>query len=815
MKSAENPSGSSPNSEAPSRLAIKRDGIDLVRLIPGRMDNGKLDLKIVFPDREFEIYTYPLLRVNPDVYIVPESLDKSITYHHGEHGKDVVVHIKKEHCADGENRYTSLPLDRIMPPNSGSLVPFPLLKIELPRTIESITPKKRKKRKGKTEFDMDSTCNCLEVFMTPGETPLSVMESKLPWISNVLLVLPFECWSSMSMRLGESKRAAIPHKEPRVCFAEIALGCVNLLILQYPEPTMPLPEKRMRVTFLENELAEAIMLHAQCVQMPHADSVLTGLPDIDQIRFPDFMQIGKKRCHGLWLDGIRRGTVSQLDYYLLHQRVDQGRIELVKTVVAHRKGHERALADMEDTLNVLKQELDQALPKATSHNITRQLWLARRLHLFPTLLHVTKIANESIGVFEDYAFLTVADDIDVHCDIDRLCELSNSSKRPMAISTEGRPFSEGLGGLRTLLRISGYVCFDTATYLLSEQDDLESEQYEPELLYTSPDLASLYRGADEERKRKLISEVDRESSEFLTALDSGVSHESGWFIWDIKRDEPVLENAPARVSHRDCGRIGEDEWRALVEKIGGIVRPYSAIRHAHSMLQKEMSTLERTCGQKRINELQDNALQEELLLEANSGVFHYAATYASFMSVIEQWIPDQTEYRDVLGLVAERFGLNVVLRDFWKDMHVYTLNDPSPFDGIAGAVGAGYWLRCSKARLIRNGKQSWSEGSRAFLESIVGDHVDVIASAHALIELANMELKLICLAHVGEVDQAVAVLVELLQSRGIGNGLACVHFPKDASLDTPISMETLPMQEFVNLMDEVQEAEALLLPRAT
>ena len=62
-------------------------------------------------------------------------------------------------------------------------------------------------------------------------------------------------------------------------------------------------------------------------------------------------------------------------------------------------------------------------------------------------------------------------------------------------------------------------------------------------VYKRQDLASLYRGADEERKRKLISEVDRESSEFLTALDSGVSHESGWFIWDIKRDEPVLENA--------------------------------------------------------------------------------------------------------------------------------------------------------------------------------------------------------------------------------------------------------------------------------
>ena len=54
------------------RLAIRRNGCDIARLMLGSMENGKLDVKISFLAHPFEVYTYPLLHINPDI-LVPEA----------------------------------------------------------------------------------------------------------------------------------------------------------------------------------------------------------------------------------------------------------------------------------------------------------------------------------------------------------------------------------------------------------------------------------------------------------------------------------------------------------------------------------------------------------------------------------------------------------------------------------------------------------------------------------------------------------------------------------------------------------------------
>ena len=60
------------------------------------MEDGKLDVKIAFLGNPFEVYTYPLLHVNPDILVPEASEGKNITYHHGGGGKDVVIHLKND-----------------------------------------------------------------------------------------------------------------------------------------------------------------------------------------------------------------------------------------------------------------------------------------------------------------------------------------------------------------------------------------------------------------------------------------------------------------------------------------------------------------------------------------------------------------------------------------------------------------------------------------------------------------------------------------------------------------------------------------------
>lgn len=69
------------------------------------MEDGELDVKVAFLGNPFEVYTYPLLHVNPDILAPEASEGKNITYHHGGGGKDVVIHLKNDLAGEGEPRY--------------------------------------------------------------------------------------------------------------------------------------------------------------------------------------------------------------------------------------------------------------------------------------------------------------------------------------------------------------------------------------------------------------------------------------------------------------------------------------------------------------------------------------------------------------------------------------------------------------------------------------------------------------------------------------------------------------------------------------
>ena len=162
------------------RLAISRAGVDIARLMPGAMDGGKLDIKLSLLGHEFEVYTYPLLAINPNVMIPDASQGKDITYHHGAEGKDVVIHIKNGKAEEGDRKYVNLPITEIVPPNTDTLVPLPLLKLEIPKQLDCARKKRPRKRPGKRSFEMDADCDVVEVYMTSREWDFQKMEAMFP-----------------------------------------------------------------------------------------------------------------------------------------------------------------------------------------------------------------------------------------------------------------------------------------------------------------------------------------------------------------------------------------------------------------------------------------------------------------------------------------------------------------------------------------------------------------------------------------------------------------------------------------------------------
>ena len=234
---------SNPNNPEPGkgtqRLAISRGGIDIARLMPGAMDGNRLDVKLSLLGHEFEVYTYPLLAINPDVLIPNATQGKDITYHHGSDGRDIVIHIKNEAAEAGDPKYVNLPITRIAPPSTDTLVPLPLMKLEVPKKIGDAQRKKRqRKRPGKQVFEMDEECDVVEVFMTARDWGLKEMDALFPALPDLMMTMPFETWSSNCGFVNQSKRAVIPHGEPKARMRSYAFGAICLLVLCILRPSL-------------------------------------------------------------------------------------------------------------------------------------------------------------------------------------------------------------------------------------------------------------------------------------------------------------------------------------------------------------------------------------------------------------------------------------------------------------------------------------------------------------------------------------------------------------------------------------------------
>lgn len=781
------------------RLAIRKKGIDIARLIPGNMDGDRLDVKIIFPSHEFEVYTYRLLHVNPDVLIPEASEGKNITYHLGADGKDVVINVKNASAADGERRYKDLPLTEIVPPSRDTIVPLPLLKIEIPNGFdEGVKPSKHKKKPGKIEFDMEPECDVVEVFMTSHEWDFNKMEKMLPDLMGLLTSTPFETWSSNKITVNQSKVAVIPHGEPRDRMAIVNFGAIDFVLLQYPQPTMPLPQV-LRATFVENALAEPIMLHMKTMLTRDRQNFLIGCASEKDICMPDFVRANNPRYQDVWVRALRTGTVSYVQYKALTHRVDRGRVELLKAL---RKRESELDRDVAEVARTVKAKLADGRSVPGGDSFSRHRTFAESLGRLPTVIHSTRIVSEAAGIDEVYSFLTIGDDIDVHLDIARLCDLASAPLKEMVVPTEGRPFEDGLAGMRTALKLMGFRCLPTETAILLPSGGSGGEGSVVVPLYVQMGIVEGYRNLRQDQKDSLRAIVGQELSDFLAALDSGLPFQAGLHVMDVTPNGELGGHAQYRSERR--GMLEENRWAKLASSAYSFTNSYRDFKSNVGPLSVSFREYMERCSKasvaKMIGDGKDN---DTIVAEANraalqlaTGIRRLPASVASFMQVAI----DSEGFPDLQGVTPQqRLSLH-----FLSDLALYCVNSDGLFSGVTGTMGIGEWLWCSREKMLR--WDGWGEDCRHYLEGLAGQYVDlepiVDEAGRAVLDIRDAAM----LSRAGELIGVCEAYGALKEEYGVKGDLFVFRIPEGATTENAVLAEYIDVQHLALAVDDLRVA---------
>lgn len=276
-------------------IPIIKDGKDICRLIFTKDESmpGRYDLKLDFRKNVYEVWTYRMFARYPIIWDVENAENFSMTYHHGANDNPIMIHLKNE-CADGDCRYRTLPAKHIQAPNTNTMFPIPLCKLEIPANTGEKAPQYRQKSYHHP-VDMGEM-NVVEVFMVSEEFDFTGFGfERYRQIFSCHMGLSFEYYASYTV-LSDYEKAS--HFMPKHGVAEermIAIGGLNgmkIFVNKFSVPEIDRFWDKVHVTFVENELAEDMLL-CTLVRYPQVnllpgeyDGIFLGSADLEQLRPP-------------------------------------------------------------------------------------------------------------------------------------------------------------------------------------------------------------------------------------------------------------------------------------------------------------------------------------------------------------------------------------------------------------------------------------------------------------------------------------------------------------------------------------------------
>ena len=275
-------------------IPIIKGDKDICRLIFQCGEAGKYDIKINFLENPFEVWKYRLFSWSPIIWNVEHPQHVEASYHRGRDGWPITIHLK-DTKKTGADAYRTLPPTRILPPNINQRFPMPLFKLEIPQSVLG-DAKCYKEKKYHTPVKAKNA-NVLEFFMVSHTFDINDLHSpKYGVICEPQLLLSIEYFASYTVITDyEKNNHFFPKNHQPAERMQVLTGLPNmqLLVTEYTVPEIDQYWDKVHVTFIENELAEDILL---CTRMAHPkmpnpftgyyDRTYLGSASLDQLKYP-------------------------------------------------------------------------------------------------------------------------------------------------------------------------------------------------------------------------------------------------------------------------------------------------------------------------------------------------------------------------------------------------------------------------------------------------------------------------------------------------------------------------------------------------
>lgn len=318
------------------RVPIIKSDKDICRIIFQKSDNGKYDIKLEFMGNDYKVYVHKLFERNSVEINVKNPDSTNISYHRGKNNNPVIIHLKDENAI--QEKYKTLPLQRIQAPNINQKIPVPLFKIEVPDGVITKAPPYKKKSYHNTFETADN--NVFEFYMTPIEYfyDTRLNESSLVY---PMEVLPIEYFASNTVAIDSDKyKYWIPNGAPQL--RRMLIGNLNgmcLMVNQYMNPTLNM--SHINATFIENEFSTEILYNTIFRYPKHGnnnvfDGIYVGGCSLKNLEYSYINYLGYKVTDNTYVaECLKNKNYDKVAKIMLAKKASKYRTRLLKELRKH------------------------------------------------------------------------------------------------------------------------------------------------------------------------------------------------------------------------------------------------------------------------------------------------------------------------------------------------------------------------------------------------------------------------------------------------------------------------------------------------
>ena len=246
-----------------TRLELAKKNKSIAKVIFVQKEDA-FDIKLCIPCSDYYIKGYKLLNEKPITgkATKDKNLEIEVSYHSKKGDLAPKIHFKI--INNGEVTYKTMPLTRLSSPTADSFTPFPLFKIEIPDTcLDTFEITNGSYKKKYQEHIVNNDHKVIEVYLVSKDSKVLERYSPYNELLSYFLACNFEYFCTNKI---DGKKTPFFFKDrdyPSIRDMEVVeLSNFRVIIMTAIFPSLEKLIDKPIVTFIENELADAIFYHS-------------------------------------------------------------------------------------------------------------------------------------------------------------------------------------------------------------------------------------------------------------------------------------------------------------------------------------------------------------------------------------------------------------------------------------------------------------------------------------------------------------------------------------------------------------------------